>query len=287
MPREGASMWISPPNRRHRGRARLAPGWWSRPPRIDDLAKLLPLIGALLYGILFLAYRSYYTAVGVTPEDVGVTNSFVLVRSPGFILLTLGYGTALLGIIVANSRPAPKSLNRAGAISLLASVLLPALAAYYLFDLFPASTPTWVIGPLSLLLAFTGAFTQRFRRSRYRAHGPAVAWIVVILFGVALPAVAVIQQAAHRGQLARAGETVAAYDIFSVPIVDVAAPRITLMWADANVPHPRDIFGSGEATPVSGVLLGQGDGFIVVNVPVGAEQRVVRLDPSTVIVELD
>jgi hypothetical protein len=56
---------------------------------LDDLTKILALSGGLIYGVIFMAYRAYYDALNLSPEDVGVDPTYILVRSPGFILLTI------------------------------------------------------------------------------------------------------------------------------------------------------------------------------------------------------
>jgi hypothetical protein len=102
-----------------------------------DITKFLAVSSVALYGILFLAYRRYYEAVDVTPEDAGVTNTFVLVRSPGFIVVTVAVATILFGLLISDGaisdadRPGHENLRALG------RVLLSAAAAYYFYSLSP------------------------------------------------------------------------------------------------------------------------------------------------------
>src|SRR4051794_21672424 len=61
-------------------------------PELDSVAKLLALLGIVLYGALFLAYWAFYDRLGVSPEEVGVDNLFILSRSLGFVAFALLLG---------------------------------------------------------------------------------------------------------------------------------------------------------------------------------------------------
>jgi hypothetical protein len=63
---------------------------------IGDSVKLFALAGTFIYGALFLGYQSYYSDLGIHPEDVGVSHAFVLIRSIGFILLAAGIALVIL-----------------------------------------------------------------------------------------------------------------------------------------------------------------------------------------------
>lgn len=63
---------------------------------IGDALKVFAIAGTFIYGSLFLGYQSYYSDLGIHPEDVGVNHAFVLVRSIGFILLAAGIALVIL-----------------------------------------------------------------------------------------------------------------------------------------------------------------------------------------------
>ena len=69
----------------------------SKIPSIGDVLKLTAVASGVIYAGLFLGYRKYYNLLGVRPEEVGINNTFILVRSIGFILLAaVGTGLAIL-----------------------------------------------------------------------------------------------------------------------------------------------------------------------------------------------
>jgi len=66
-------------------------------PSVGDVLKLSGVAAGVMYGALVLGYRKYYTRLGIRPEDVGVSNTFILVRSIGFVLLAaIGTAVAIL-----------------------------------------------------------------------------------------------------------------------------------------------------------------------------------------------
>jgi hypothetical protein len=71
----------------------------SNPFTIETIVKVASICAAVIYGVLFIGYRTYYNELGITPEDVGVGSAFVLVRSIGFIALVIG-AVLLWGLIV-------------------------------------------------------------------------------------------------------------------------------------------------------------------------------------------
>src|SRR5271166_784413 len=66
-----------------------APRSTLRIPPFSDVLKYSGLAGGIMYAALFLGYRTYYNNLGIRPEDVGVNNTFILVRSIGFVLLAV------------------------------------------------------------------------------------------------------------------------------------------------------------------------------------------------------
>jgi hypothetical protein len=63
--------------------------------RLDQLAALLGMLGAAVFGGLFLAYNEFYVGMGISPEDVGVSYLYVLSRSialGALLLIGVVYG---------------------------------------------------------------------------------------------------------------------------------------------------------------------------------------------------
>lgn len=262
------------------------PPWWKRL-SVDDLAKLVAVASAVLYGILFLAYRSYYAAVEIDPEDVGVTNSFVLARVFGFILITLVVGAIVVFYLfitsgfTASHRPWADGLRYA-TISVLIFLL-----AYYFDWIFPPSIPVVSFPLFGGLLIVIAVILNLLKWSCFAPYRQVPFVIVALLLSMVIPSIAVVQRAAQLGQQARKGELVKPFELFTIPIVDVSAPKIRLHWANPMIPHPREIFGHDQLPePAEGVLLGQGDNVVIASVRVGGQYRVVRLNVAAVVIEL-
>jgi len=71
----------------------------SNPFTLQNLARLGALSAPLVYAALFVGYRTYYAKLGINPEDLGISTTFVLVRSIGFIALAIA-AVALVASIV-------------------------------------------------------------------------------------------------------------------------------------------------------------------------------------------
>jgi hypothetical protein len=84
----------------------------SNPVTPENFLKLTAFSAAVIYGALFIGYRTYYNELRIRPEDVGISSTFVLVRSIGFIALAIGV-VALVGSIVFVFETAPTRLNNA------------------------------------------------------------------------------------------------------------------------------------------------------------------------------
>jgi hypothetical protein len=100
-----------------RARIRLLEG-------VGEWARLIPFIGVALYTLLWTAASSFYSRLGIDPQDVGVDYASILVKSSGQIIL-LGLAAAYLVFywrvrrVVQN----PRSI-RLAAVGLIGVVLL-------------------------------------------------------------------------------------------------------------------------------------------------------------------
>lgn len=268
-------------------RSRSLDQWQGWVPSVDTLAKLVAVASAVLYGILFLAYRSYYVAVEINPEDVGVTNSFVLARVFGFILITLAVGVIVVIYLFITSVSTTGHHPWANSLRYVTMLLLGVALSLYLGWIFPLATKFSLPLFLVVLAAIAVVLKHMKQSSLARPYWPVAFAIVALLLSVAIPSIAVVERATQRGQQARAGCPVTPFDFLKIPIVDVSAPRIRLHWANPTIAPPREFFGHGQdLKPAEGVLLGQGDNIVIANVRAGEQYRVVRLNATAVIVEL-
>jgi hypothetical protein len=63
---------------------------------LSDYRAFAGLIGLLIYGVVRVAYDSYYTRLGVFPEAVGLSEATILGRAALYLALTVSV-TAIFG----------------------------------------------------------------------------------------------------------------------------------------------------------------------------------------------
>jgi hypothetical protein len=85
---------------------------------------------------------------------------------------------------------------------------------------------------------------------------------------VLVPGILINLEAKSLGKQAALGDAVQAAEVLGVPVLDVSAPRVAVLWSDPKTPWPT-YFGTG-TTPssVSGTLLGQTANSIVLNLSI-------------------
>ena len=212
---------------------------------LDAMVKALGLIGIAAFGMLFVAYYRFYSAIGVRPEDIGVTYAYVLARSIGLALIVLAaIAYVVAGILSQGIRRwrrwprAPKSVVRhligavgpigfsAGVFALVrddgvrsasntaASVLLIALGAVL--------TVGWLGGRLPVRLAAASIVTT-----------------VPLAFAVGLAV-----HAHNLGAGVRAGGTVDPLTVLGAPLLDVQARAVVVEWVGPAAQRPANVFGA-------------------------------------------
>jgi hypothetical protein len=73
----------------------------SRAWKLSDVTAILALLGVAIYGILWIAYVFFYSRLGVSPSDVGLTYATILSQSVGFVLfLALASILVSIGILI-------------------------------------------------------------------------------------------------------------------------------------------------------------------------------------------
>jgi hypothetical protein len=239
---------------------------------LDDVTKILILSGGLLYGIQFMAYRTYYDALNLSPEDVGVDTAYILVRSPGFVFLTLsfilyaGMSTALgtLGLkyglkyllrenaIPGLGRKPDGSRRRVapGAVialitgSLIGVALITALS-FWISTNYPRRTlPSFYLGGESTgstiaMLAIGSASLAILWIGRRKRILP-LRYLVAIALGILIiggMTTLLLDQAQIRGQKAADGEVVEPLQFLGFVVLDVSSPKVNAMWSDPKTPY--------------------------------------------------
>jgi hypothetical protein len=266
-----------------------SPQSWAPNVSIDDIAKIVAFVSVLLYGILFIGYRTYYEFLNISPEDVGVTSTFVLVRSPGFIALFLTTNWALTMFLIipiwsyarSDDRAMLLRTHRTGMIVIGVAVL----ATLFFLDFpFPILAPLLVPLIIGVAVAFFAGATERSTSSTDR-HAPVPLIVFTVILSLVATAILVFEAASEKGRAALAGESVDPMNFEGIPVLDVAAPSVEIYWADPRQPHIPKYFGDGAAPrPVSGLLFGQANNVVIANVKVAGGYEVVRFNGSSIIV---
>jgi hypothetical protein len=105
---------------------------------IDEFAKTLGLLGIGIYAVLFLAYQRYYSVLGIRPEEIGVSQLFLLSRSAAFLILValpLIYIAVPMGAGIARRRRFPPRIRgrEERAMRALSAVLIMMIALFLIY----------------------------------------------------------------------------------------------------------------------------------------------------------
>jgi hypothetical protein len=93
----------------------LVPGW------LLEWSKILPLVGLLLYALLWTATSAFYSRLGIDPQALGINYGSILVKSAGAIVLVLLIGVVGVFTVRVRARGHPgEGKSRLGTRSLVA-----------------------------------------------------------------------------------------------------------------------------------------------------------------------
>jgi hypothetical protein len=271
----------------------------------DVFLKIASFCGVVIYGVLFIGYRTYFNKLGITPEDVGVGSTFVLVRSIGFIALAIG-AVALVGSIVfvldqmakksEENQPKTKSpLQRLKYLAkwswnikrigwFLTLVCLAGLLLAYLFALKPWYWPVlkillvWIVLLILALVVMIVAVVQE------PAVGLGIVTAISIVISVILPGISVYFRAHDLADSALRSTVVIPYSILfgSIPVLDVSSDEVDVEWiCDDKVKHLPSVF---HGRPMSkGELLGESPTSLFVRMDPEGKATIVKLPAECVV----
>jgi hypothetical protein len=251
-----------------------------RSPFPFDVLKVSALGGALLYSVLFLGYYNYYEKLGLHPEDLGVSYTYILVRSIGFAVL-IGMMFGLMSMIYlstfrnAAAPPGKSHILRAG--------LLLTFLVFYLVILTPQNWPGF-IGGLILAVVIVILMIGGIFAGEDRVKGLVVFSVLSLLVTIIFPTAVIINRANDLAKQALAGHPVAPYELFGVPILDVSARTVTVIWIGSADQRPA-IFGKQSPEPVRGLLLGVETGTAVLLISNAHKTKIVKLPSALVVIE--
>ena len=230
-------------------------------PSIGDVLKFSGLAGGVMYAALFLGYRKYYDILGVRPEDVGVDNTFILVRCIGFILLAAISTASAILLTVWFSQAMkgpwnwPKAIHKTVHIFLVGSTfVIITTVCLVQIDKQAYWLPGLIAAVLTVGCIAMARFNYHSRHDRIIAAAGLVVTTGTIIF---VPAVVAIVSAYHRADMVKQGNPTTPAVILGIPILDVSADKVQITWICQDPQRPPLIFQQSKSNPPSGILVGE------------------------------
>lgn len=253
-----------------------------------DVLKIAALGGALLYGVLFLGYYHYYGRLGLRPEDLGVTYTYILVRSVGFTIqmfLIFGAMTAIYLIALDDEGAAPGAEQNSLSIKLYAfgAFAFTAFFSWYLNYLLPRSWPVWISILAPFLIIGLIFICRRIARAN-RNKGNVIFAALALLVTIVLPTAVVITRANALASRVLEGHQVSPYEVFGVPILDVSVDNVTVTWIGPKDQRPA-AFGKNSLNHISGLLLGKESETTVLLIANQENRYIIKLPSALILVE--
>jgi hypothetical protein len=253
--RAGASSIVATITKLVRAAQEAPVSTWKKP-SIADALKFTGVASGVIYAGLFLSYRKYYSFLGVRPEDVGVNNTFILVRSIGFIfLVAVGAGLAILLTGWFNlAMDGPSSRHQAIHIfAVWCKFVLIISAVALLVDYTSLWLPALMAGVLGIACIAMARFSYNSRLDRsITIAGLVVATIMIIL----VPVTMAIISAFTRAKSVQEGKVTTPATILGIPLLDVSADDVHVSWICQN-PQPPAIFSQSQHKTQEGFLVGE------------------------------
>jgi hypothetical protein len=252
-----------------------------------DVLKISALGGALLYGVLFLGYYNYYRQLGLRPEDLGVSYTYILVRSIGFIVQMLLILGVLTGIYLLEPEGQDDTLanrdRKSVRLYTFGAALFSILLSLYLSYLLPRSWPVWISVLAPFVIYFSVFFCRRIAKTN-RNKGSAIFIALALLVTIILPTATIITHANALARQVLAGHSISPYEVFGVPILDVSAETVAVTWIGPRNQQPA-VFGKNSSGSIRGLLLGIESQAIVLLITNQKNYDIVKIPSALVVVE--
>jgi hypothetical protein len=225
--------------------------WRQYESAIDFVLKFAAVPGVIVYAVLFVSYRRYYSALGMDPEDAGVTNTYVLSRSLGLIFLTV------LFVTLAALPPYFDENRMSKWVKAVASTFLLVPLGAFVAILLKSSNLSFIAIMLMLALFSITVTPDIYSRLGLRAR--IVRLAVLITVGVIL-LTAALSSYANSQALNRAlrGCHVKPLDFHGVPILDISATVAMIDWIGPREQRPPDFSNFPAQSSVTGLVIGRG-----------------------------
>lgn len=263
---------------------------WYRRISIDIVGKAFALVGAIFYGVLFVAYRLYFKELNLRPEDGAIDNAFLAPRAVGLALICMVIFSFLISffyyyVVTAGRKLGAVKQGARQLVGLAAGVVL-----YYslIFTLPALSKNVRIAVALTIVVIcqlvgkwLRGMWTASDERSK--TYTLRFSMVAAILVAFVFPVIAIWFRAHDLGVRASHGDMVNPIELFAIPVVDVQTRDVTIEWTATN--WPKDLFGSGR-TPalVHAKLLAREPTLVTALVQVHDERHIFRLQASSITV---
>lgn len=242
-----------------------------RMPRLENMLQLAALAGAVVYGALFTGYRAFYETLGIDPEDVGISNTFILVRSIAFVVLTALVALTWFSMTrLVNGAMNKRTGERSRTIISYGYNIAVAIAIgiFIIFFASPGWPPVAKVIVVVSVLVIAMVLTHVANHSSYddRRKMGAVAAVIVGFLG---STTAIHHYATHLAQNVNAGNRIEPITIFGIPVLDVSSGKVTAAWVCPKEQQPPPFRESPDSS-ILGYLIGESD-----------TSYIIRLDPAT------
>jgi hypothetical protein len=290
---------------------------------LDFFIKTAPLCAAVIYGVLFIGYRTYYNELGINPEDVGVGSTFVLVRSIGYIALAVAavaVVAAIVGVLekmqkMREEEEQARKDKKAQGITIqeitlrqwlrhpskfipwleqqmpytpwtVLFVFLAAVLMGYLLALKPWSWPILWIAVIWVVLVVLAWIVERVSPKRVVAVGV----FISILIAVVVPMIFIDFRAHDLADSALKvdalkGTVVKPYSILLgiIPVLDVSSDDVDIQWICSDSDKKRPSVFDGRDTS-TGELLGENPLNLFVRMDPEGKTPIVTLPAECVVI---
>jgi hypothetical protein len=217
--------------------------------------------GALIYAVLFVTYWSYYSHLGIRPEDVGISHPFILARSIGLISL-IAVISAMIGILVAVLTGAIRMSVYSKLLAIIAVVISAAVLIVWLYltnqyiHLLLPKVSRAIATEISIALVvpsycLVGVWGFKLRSKPLLYGGIFSAALMTIV----LPVGATVLRAHQLGTDAAQGRDVKSFSVLGIPVLDVSSDPAVLTWVCLPDQRPS-FFPDDPKASLKGHLLG-------------------------------
>lgn len=242
-----------------------------RVPNLENMLKLAALAGAVVYGALFTGYRAFYESLGIDPEDVGVGNTFILVRSIAFVIFTTVVALIWFGMTrLVNNAMNKRSGKRSRRIisygyNIIVAIIIGAIIIFW-------ASPGWhpvvkgvvVVAVLVIAIVLTRVAEQCSYDDRRKMGA-----VAAVIVGFLASTTAIHQYAAHLAEEINSGQRIEPFAIFNIPILDVSSDEVGATWICPESQEPPP-FKDARDSSITGFLIGE-----------SATSYIIRRNPAT------